>query len=113
MTAKGLERVDKRTDDDDNNNDDNNNENNSNETIEQYRKSKDQMEREKEQKLKELQDIDKELQNADSTRYHYQPATPDTPAAPARKTKAAVMKNTVVADVPNGINDVLLIKFAL
>ena len=68
MTAKGLERVDKGSDDNDDNDD------NGDETIEQFRKSKEQMEREKEQKLRELQEIDRELQNAnDSTRYHYQP----------------------------------------
>ncbi|WP_018617340.1 PspC domain-containing protein [Segetibacter koreensis] len=111
MTAKGLERVDKKTDEDNNDNGDN-----SDETIEQYRKSKEQMEREKEQKLKELQEIDRELQNAtDSGRYHYQPATPEVPpAAPVeKKTKVTAMKNTAVADVPNGIHDALMIKFAL
>ncbi len=112
MTAKGLERVDKQRDEDDNGD----NGDNSNETIDQYRKSKEQMEREKEQKLKELQEIDRELQNkelqkADSGRYHYQPSAPVAPQE--KKTKATASKNTAVADVPNEINDVLMIKFAL
>jgi phage shock protein PspC (stress-responsive transcriptional regulator)/heme/copper-type cytochrome/quinol oxidase subunit 2 len=112
MTAKGLERTDKSKDDNDNG--DNEGDDNSNNTIEEFRKSKEQMEKEKEQKLKELQDIDKELQNAaDSTRYHYRPATADTSAAPVQKRTKATVKNTVIADVPNGINDVLMIKFAL
>ncbi len=123
MTSKGLERTGKSKGDDDNsdnnegnNNGDDNGDDNSNNTIEEFRKSKEQMEREKEQKLKELQEIDRALQNKnDSTRYHYQPANPDTSAIPGekkRKTKATA-KNTAVADVPTGINDVLMIKFAL
>lgn len=106
MTEKGLERVDKSKDEDENDN--------SNETIEQFRKSKEQMEREKEQKLKELQEIDRELQKTDSThvdssRYHYQPAAP---AAPAPKKIPAAQKSIAIADVP-GISDMLMIKFAL
>ncbi len=123
MTAKGLERTDNsngENDNSDNNQDngnsDNNGDDNSNNTIKEFRKSKEQMQREKEQKLKELQEIDRELQNKnDSTRYHYQQANPDTSAAPEekkRKTKATA-KNTSVADVPTGINDLLMIKFAL
>lgn len=114
MTKSGLERVDKEKDDDNDNNSDNSD--NSNETIEQFRKSKEQMEHEKEQKLKELQEIDKELQKSDSTRYdsshyHYQPAKPVASLVKQKKAKAAE-KNTSVAVVP-GINDMLMIKFAL
>jgi phage shock protein PspC (stress-responsive transcriptional regulator)/heme/copper-type cytochrome/quinol oxidase subunit 2 len=106
MTNKGLERVDRLSDDDNNNEEDN-----SNETIEQFRKSKEQMQREKEQKLKELQEIDRELQKSDSTRvdstrYRYRPVAPET-----KKVKAAET-NTAVANVP-GISDMLMIKFAL
>lgn len=106
MTAKGLERTDNSNGND---NGDSNDDDNSNNTIEEFRKSKEQMEREKEQKLKELQEIDRELQNADSTRYRYQPAAPAVPKL--RKTKSTA-KNTEVADVPTGINDLLMIKFA-
>jgi phage shock protein PspC (stress-responsive transcriptional regulator) len=108
MTQKGLERTDKLSDDDDNNNGDNN----SNETIEQFRKSKEQMEKEKEQKLKELQEIDKELQKVDSTavdssRYHYRPTAPQAP-----QQKRSENKSAAVAYAP-GISDMLMIKFAL
>jgi hypothetical protein len=77
------------------------------------------MQRDKEQKLKELQEIDRELKDAtDSNRYHYQPGTTDTAATPSgeikrRKTRATAMRTTSLTDVPNGINDVLMIKFAL
>jgi chromosome segregation ATPase len=109
MNAKGLERVDKEAD-----NDNSDEEDNSDETIDQYRKSKEQMEREKEQKLKELQELDKELQNTtDSTRYRYQPSTMKIPAAPKDRRTKTTVKNTIDADVPNGINDLLFIKFAL
>lgn len=106
MTTKGLERVYKT---DDNNNDDD--DDNSDNAIEEFRKSKEQMEREKEQKLKELEEIDRELQNStDSTRYRYQPTEPAGPKE--RKTKVTTTINTS-AEVPNGINEVLMIKFAL
>ncbi|MDB5247272.1 MAG: PspC protein [Segetibacter sp.] len=109
MTAKGLERVEKLTD-----TDDNDDENNSNETIEQFRKSKEQMEREKEQKLKELQEIERELQKTtDSSGYRYKPATPDTPRSISEKKVEVPEKTTAATDVPNGINDLLMIKFAL
>lgn len=114
MTAKGLKPLyNNPEDNNDSNNDGDNNDENGNNAIDEFRKSKEQIRREREQKLKELQEIDRELQNAsDSNRYHYQPATRDTLSVPKRiKTKA--MENTAVTDVPNGINDVLMIKFAL
>ncbi len=110
MTPKGLERADNLKDEDNSENDDEN----SDKTIEEFRKSKEQMEREKEQKLKELQEIDRELQNAtDSTRYHYQLPTPGVPAAPKEKKTKSTVINTTFTDIPGGINDVLMIKFAL
>jgi len=108
MTPKGLEPLYNEVDD--NNNDDDNTDNR-NKVLEEFRKSREQMEKEKEQKLKELQDIDKELQNAaDSTRYHYEPAVQ---VVPENKKTKVTEKNTTVTDVPKGINDVLMIKFAL
>jgi hypothetical protein len=110
MTNKGLERVDKMKDEDENRDE------NSNETIEQFRKSKEQMEREKEQKLRELQEIDKELQKVDSTakdstRYHYRSTVPATTLVHPKKT---IKKDEAMAitDVP-GISDMLMVRFAL
>lgn len=110
MTAKGLQRADKMKDEDDNGDE------NSNETIEQFRKSKEQMEREKEQKLKELQEIDKELRKTDSstidsTRYHYRStdrATTSIQQNENDKTNAPI----AISDVP-GISDMLMVRFAL
>ena len=121
MAAKGLEPVDKthdednndNADDNDDNNDNNDNNDKSNKALEEFRKSKEQIQREKDQKLKELQDIDKELQSADSTRYHYQPSAPEVPAAPKEKKAKSTAVKTAVAYAPNGINDILMIKFAL
>lgn len=109
MTQKGLERVNKINAEDDINNEGDN----SNETIEQFRKSKEQMKREKEQKLKELQEIDRELQKTDSTRvdsskYRYKP----TPATVFTKNFSQAEKKKPVANVA-GISDMLMIKFAL
>jgi hypothetical protein len=107
MTVKGLERLDNKKDDD-NDNDDNED---SNETIEQFRKSKEQMEREKEQKIKELQEIEKELQKTtDSTRYRYRPLTPDTSG---QKKTEVTSTHKGGAEVPNGISDMLMIRFPL
>ncbi|MDE3236603.1 MAG: PspC domain-containing protein [Bacteroidota bacterium] len=81
MTAKGLERVDKQSDDD----------NNDNNAVDDYRKSKEELQKQKEQKLKELQNIDKELDDkkADSSRYHYQPTAPQSPEKKTQSTAAA------------------------
>jgi hypothetical protein len=109
MTAKGLERVDKvgEGDNNDNNDDDDNNE----DAIEQFRKSREQMEREKEQKIKELQEIEKELQKTtDSTRYRYRPLTPDTSG---QKKTEVTSTHKGGAEVPNGISDMLMIRFPL
>jgi phage shock protein PspC (stress-responsive transcriptional regulator) len=107
MTEKGLERVDKQVKDEDE-------DNNSNQTIEEFRKSRDEMEREKQEKLRELQEIDKELKKTDdSTRYHYQ--QPDAPAnPPARKTKSTPINKAtaMVSSTPFGIHDPLLLTIA-
>ena len=106
MTTKGLERLDNGQDENWNDDDDR-----SSETIEQFKKSKEQMEREKDQKIKELQEIEKELQKTnDSTRYRYQPLKPDTPGE--KKTKVTIT-STAVPEVSGGINDMLMIRFAL
>ena len=109
MTQKGLERVDKSYNDEDNMNNNEEDNDNSNKTLEDFRKSKEQMERQKEQKLKELQEIDKELQQSDSTHYHYQPSVPGVP----KRRKTTFSTSAAVATVPERINDVLFIKFAL
>jgi len=111
MTAKGLERTDKVKDGDESD------ENNSNETIEQFRKSKEQMEREKEQKLKELQEIDRELQRSDSTRtdstrYRYRGISSRTPQSIKAGSERQIEPNTAFTSVP-GISDMLMIKYAL
>lgn len=106
MTDKGLERVNENIDID-NNDDDNDSE----ETIDQFRKSKEQMQREKEQKLRELEEIDRELQKeGDSTRYRYRPQSSGT----AEKTRNSIIeKSTAAAEIPVGISDMLMIRFAL
>lgn len=112
MTAKGLDKVYKTNDD---NPEDNINEgdNTSDETIEQFRKSKEQMEREKEQKIRELQKIEEELQKTiDTSNYRYKPPVPPSPEMPVKKIKE-IVRNNVNGEVPNGINDMMMIKFAL
>ncbi len=101
QTAKGLERVDKQNDDEDNN---------SNNSIEDFKKSKDQILREKEQKLRELKEIDKQLQTPqDSSKYHYQP---DAPKKSEIK-KVAQSDNTKFRnpDSPFRTKDLLMLKF--
>jgi phage shock protein PspC (stress-responsive transcriptional regulator) len=87
MTTKGLERTDKKKEDEEVTPDNegvtpDNNEDQPNNAVEEFKKSKEEILKQKEQKLKELRDIDKELQNnGDSTRYHYQPDNPKKPEA--------------------------------
>ncbi len=112
MTQKGLERVDKRHNEDDEGEGDN-----SNEAIEEFRKSREQIEKEKEQKIKELEEIDRELQKAtDSTRYRYKPNTTDSAEQSKpekRKAKPRTSDNITEANFPTGMNDLLMIKFSL
>jgi len=109
MTPTGLQRIDNERFENDYNDEDN-----SDRAIEDFRKSREQMQREKEQKLRELQEIDRELQNrTDSERYRYQPIAPQTPAAPKKKKTKSSVITTAAEDVPDGINDLLFIKFAL
>lgn len=110
MTDKGLKRADKI----DKWNEDNNDEDEErNDAIEDFKNSREKIEKQKQQKLKELQEIDRELQKTiDSTRY---PAAPDNnPAKPVNKKPKQIAKvNQPNGDVPNGINDLLMIKFSL
>jgi phage shock protein PspC (stress-responsive transcriptional regulator) len=110
MTEKGLDRVDKLRNEDDHEDD------NSNEVIEEFRKSREQIEREKEQKIKELEEIDRELEKtADSTRYRYRSPNPANPA-PSKSTEInnkITQTSNNKATVPTGINELLMIKFAL
>ena len=115
MTARGLEKVNKDPNDDNNeNNDDENNDNRKKNTLEEFRRSKEQLQKEKEQKLQEIEQLDKELQiPIDSTRYKYnQPPTKDK-VAPEEKKNKAVTKNNEQANVPNGMNDTAVMKYAL
>jgi len=109
MTAKGLERTDKRKDDDNWNND--NNDQHS-DAVEEFKKSKEQILKEKEQKLKELKDIDKELQNSDdSTRYHYQPESPKK--TEPKKTIQSAQTKIEYSDRMFRLDNLLLIKLSL
>jgi phage shock protein PspC (stress-responsive transcriptional regulator) len=104
MTAKGLERVDKAKDDEDNNS--------SNDAVEEYKKSKEQILREKEQKLKELQEIDKQLQApADSSKYHYKPEAPKK--AETKKAVQSASTNVNTMDFPLSTTNFLMMKFSL
>ncbi|MDE3142886.1 MAG: PspC domain-containing protein [Bacteroidota bacterium] len=99
QTAKGLERVDKQSDDEDGN------------SIEDFKKSKEQILRDKEQKLRELKEIDKQLQDspADSSKYHYQPDTPKkSEIKKVAQTTDPKFRNT---DFQFRTNDLLLLKF--
>ncbi|WP_153798284.1 PspC domain-containing protein [Foetidibacter luteolus] len=110
MTNDGLKRVDGK-DNDDQHNDDYNNK------LDDYKKSREELERELEQKQqefdekkKEMEEMKKELEKqVDSTRYRYQPSTPDS-----------VKKTTVQTVTPNtsGIGSIapaqnLLARFAI
>ena len=108
MTAKGLERVNKSTDELNNDdNQDNQDDNSGEDALDNFRKSKDQLLKEKEENMKKLEQIEKELQKTtDSGGYRYQPTPPATP-------KATKTKNTVTAEVPNTLTDMLMIKYAL
>ena len=108
MTAKGLERVNKSTDELNNSDNEYNQDDNSGEdALDNFRKSKDQLLKEKEENMKKLEQIEKELQKTiDSGGYRYQPTPPATP-------KATKTKNTVTAEVPNTLTDMLMIKYAL
>ncbi len=82
--------------------------NDSNSTIEEFRRSKEQMEREKEQKIRELQKIEEELkQNIDTNGYRYTP-TPGKPVSNSKQPKELVQHTP--KNVPN---DIVMMKFAL
>lgn len=101
MTEKGLERVNKPKYDEDDD------ENSDNETIEDYRRSREQMEREKEQKLRELEELERELQEpADTTRYRYRPAPDTSRQVTKTKTLVALQSNRGVR-----LPEILMAKF--
>jgi phage shock protein PspC (stress-responsive transcriptional regulator) len=90
MTAGGLERVNKKHNDDVNNDEEENN------AVEKFKKSKEELKREYDKKQKEAEDLKKELEKpVDTTKYHYQKATtytitPNTEKAPvSEKTSEA------------------------
>ena len=110
MTTKGLERTDKRKEDEEvvpENNDDQ-----PNNAVEEFKKSKEEILKQKEQKLKELRDIDKELQNnGDSTRYHYQPDNPKKPEA--KKIVETVPTKSNNTSRTMHFDELLLMKFSI
>lgn len=87
MTPGGLERVDKKEDD-------SNNDENSEDAVEKYKKSKEELKKEYEKKQKEAEELKKELDKpVDTTKYRYQKTAasltapnankaPDAPKAP-------------------------------
>lgn len=87
MTPGGLERVDKKEND-------NNDENSDTEAVENFKKSKEELKKEYEKKQKEAEELKKELDKpVDTTRYRYQKTAatltapnankaPDAPKAP-------------------------------
>ena len=111
MTEKGLERVNKKKHnwEDDNDDDDAKR----NDALEEFKNSREKMEREKQQKLRELEEIDRELKKTiDTTGY---PVTPESQPRKVtdKKPKQIARRNVPDTAVPNGINDLLMIKFAL
>ena len=104
QTAKGLERVDKQNDDEENDNSSN--------SIEEYKKSKEQILKDKEQKLRELKEIDKQLEvPADSSKYHYQPEAPKK-AEPKKVQQSAKAKiNTEELHLLS--NELLMMRFSI
>jgi phage shock protein PspC (stress-responsive transcriptional regulator) len=100
MTEKGLQRTDKVNEDE--------SDNSSNNAIDEFKKSKEQILREKEQKLRELQEIDKQLQDgSDSTRYHYQPDK-QKKVEPLKKQSAQNNKTNIESGI-----DLLMMKFTM
>ena len=100
MTPTGLERVDKKADDEDGGS--------SSDVIEDYRKSREQIEREREQKLRELDELNRELEKsadssaikADTGTYRYTPRV--------RSTARVAMKKAG-EDFPTGIRNLMMI----
>jgi predicted RNase H-like nuclease (RuvC/YqgF family) len=77
MTPGGLERTKKEADDEFDNNEENSAEKN---TVEDFKKSKEELKKEYERKIKEAEDLKKELDKPfDSARYRYQKAYYKTP----------------------------------
>ena len=116
MTQKGLERVNKSTDEEGNNDKEDNqdgDDNGNNNALEQFKKNKEEWKKQKEQMQKDLEKLDKELQApADSTLYRYNqpPKQPESTPEP-KKNKATASRNNT--DVPNGMNDTAVMKYAL
>ena len=105
MTKNGPQRVDGKTSNDVEQNDENNN------TLDEFKRNKEELEKEREQKIKDLQKIDEELKNnVDSTRYQYKPQ----PAKPAELKKVTASVNPKVLDNrPINMTNLLLGKLIL
>ena len=105
QTEKGLSRVDKLSDEEENQDQDNNN------TIEEFKKSKEEILKQKEQKEKELREIDRQLQiPADSTKYHYHQ---DAPAKPAKKAQQSANVSMLNSETRFVNNDIFNLKYSL
>jgi phage shock protein PspC (stress-responsive transcriptional regulator) len=101
MTAKGLERVNKKHEEEENNDD-------RNDAIEQFKKSREELQKELDRKTKETEDLKKELQKpVDTTttpKYKYQKATtytitPDTNKATAEQKTDDANDNASPAEI--------------
>jgi phage shock protein PspC (stress-responsive transcriptional regulator) len=92
MTPSGRERVDNRSDDD----------NNSDDAIENYKRSKEELRRELERKQKETDELKKELEKApDTVKYKYQKATSlnRNERTPSLKGKEVENKNELMGEL--------------
>jgi phage shock protein PspC (stress-responsive transcriptional regulator) len=102
MTAGGLERVNKKHEDEDNNDD------RKNDAIEQFKKSREELQKELDKKTKETEDLKKELEKPVDTiaapKYKYQKATtytitPDTNKATAEQKSSDADDNASPAEI--------------
>lgn len=93
MTEKGLDRVNKKNQDDNQGFDDSDN-NSENDAVEKFKKSKEELQKEYDRKQKEVEELkkemDKPLDTSNAQKYRYQKATsyniaPDTKAATEEK----------------------------
>lgn len=91
MTPSGRERIDKRSDD-----------NNSDDAIENYKRSKEELRKELERKQKEAEELKKELEKApDTVKYKYQKAISlnQQEVKPVLKVKEVEPKNELIGEL--------------
>ncbi|MGL4360541.1 MAG: PspC domain-containing protein [Sediminibacterium sp.] len=91
MTPSGRERIDKRSDD-----------NNSDDAIENYKRSKEELKKELERKQKETEELKKELEKApDTVKYKYQKAISQNQqeVKPVLKVKEVEPKNELMGEL--------------